>query len=255
MGIFDFLISKSSPKGSSDSHLDGYAHQRYHARYILNNRDLCLVDHPKYGLFRVVDLSHHGCLVEPMSDASFDSASFPLALNLRLCGTSVKLEASQCQRRRQGWALVFRHVTEHSIREIGSFIEPLRVGSTASALESDSDRDGIYTKYRRRFLGDGPFEVVFEKNEAGDPVFVMVTIRMGSGDGCVIWNKGSVVTKRSNDTEGAFMPKTKQIDEELVWQCAATCLGMKFAEGSSSSRVLNDWLIAQAGVPQLAKSS
>ena len=159
MGFFEFLASKVSPAQQAQSELDGYAHQRYHARYIVNNRDLCVIEHPKHGMFRVVDLSHHGCLVEPVADASFDQVRFPTSLNLSVCGSSVKLEAAQCQRRRNGWALVFRHVHEKSIKDLGGFIEPLRTGSTAVSLESDPGRDGIFAKVLTEWLA-GRFQGV-----------------------------------------------------------------------------------------------
>lgn len=255
MGMFDFLFSKTSSKNGSAESVSAYAHQRYHARYVINNRDLCVLEHQKYGVFRVVDLSHHGCLVEPLSSASLESSSLPSFMNLRLCGASVRVETSECQRRRHGWALVFRHSQDTSIRDLGRFIEPLRIGSSSVGLDVDFERDGIFAKVRRRFIGDGPFEVVYEKNEHGEPVFVMVTLRYGTGDGCVIWNQGNIMTKKTAATEGAFMPKTSQVDEELVWLCASTCLGMKFPEGANSAKVLHDWLANQAAIQPLAKSS
>ncbi len=255
MGFFDFLISKASSGETASSELESYAHQRYHARYVVNNRDLCTIEHPRHGQFRVVDLSHHGAFVEPVADASFEGSSFPMTVNISLCGTAVRVEVSQCQRRRNGWGMVFRHVHEQSIRNVGAFIEPLRMGSSALALGSDPMRDGVFSKLRRRFHGDGPFEVVFEKNEAGDPVFVMATMRNGLSDGSVIWNKGAVITKRSADTEGARMPRTVEVDEDLVWTCAAACLGLKFPEGATCAKVLNDWLAMQTSPIPLAKSS
>lgn len=255
MGIFDFLFSKTSSQSAASKHGDVYAHQRYHARYVINNRDLCVMEHPKHGLFRVVDLSHHGCLVEPMTQASLEAVNPPFFMNLRLCGSSIKVEASECQRRRHGWALVFRHAQEASIADLGRFIEPLRIGRSSVVLDADFERDGIFAKLRRRFIGDGPFEVVFEKNEHDEPSFVMVTLRQGAGDGCVIWNQGTVMTKKSPDTEGAFMPRTEHVDEELVWACASACLGMKFPEGAIAAKVLTDWLSAQSSVLPLAKSS
>lgn len=255
MGIFDFLISKASRENSSTSHLDGLAHHRYHARFILNNRDLCMVEHPKHGMFRVVDLSHQGCMVESISDSSFDTSNFPLLMDLSLCGSSIKVEVSQTQRRRGGWALVFRHVHEQSVKALGEFIEPLRMGSSAVLLEANAERDGIHWRRRRRFVGDGSFELVYEKSESGDLSFFMVTMRLTPGAGSVIWNQGEILTKKSPETEGAFMPKTPQVDDELVWTCAASCLGMKFLEGAIVAKVLHNWLNSKPSSYQLAKSS
>jgi hypothetical protein len=255
MGFFDFLTSRTSSLGKSSTELESYAHQRYHARYIVNNRDLCTIEHTKHGTFRVVDLSHHGAFIEPVADANFDSSSCPTFVDLNLCGTVIRVEVSQCQRRRNGWGLVFRHAHEHSIQNIAAFIEPLKLGSSSMALDVDPARDGLFSKVRKRFQGDGPFEVVYEKNDLGEPVFVMATLRRHHADGCVIWEKGSVITKKAADTEGARMPRTSEVDEDLVWACAAACLGMKFPEGASCAKVLHDWLMTRSPDMHLAKSS
>ena len=245
MGIFDF-VSKWIGFSQNSGGIGEYTHKRYHARYLINDRDLCTIDHDKCGLFRVIDVSHHGCLVEGVADSSFDSCALPFLVDFSLCGAKVRLEVSQCQRRKNGWALVFRHAHETSIRSISGFIEPIRWGSSAIAMNNDRENDGVMAKFRRRFQGDGPFDLMFEKDEKGQVVFLMATVRRGIEYGCVIWDKGNVSTKKSVDQKGvgARMAQTQEVDRDLVWTCAASCIGMKFVEGAQCAKALNEWLSA-----------
>ena len=256
MGFFDLFKIKDSSNNEASSALADYAHKRYHARYIINERDLCTVEHSRHGLFRVIDLSHHGCLVESVADANLDQCSLPALVDLSMCGSSIRLEVSQIQRRKNGWGLVFRHVHETSIRNLGNFIEPLRFGSSSIVMPADHDKDGVMSRMRRRFQGDGPFDVMCEKNDAGKPVFLMATMRRGGEYGSVIWDNGRVLTKKSIDNkgDGARMAQTSDVDRALVWACAVGCLGLKFPEGSLCAKALNDWLSAQ-GQDSLAKTS
>jgi hypothetical protein len=253
--MFDFL-SKMKVLASQPAGMAEFIHKRYHARYLVNDRGLCTVDHQRHGLFRVIDLSHHGCLVESVADSTLDQCALPFTIDLNMCGAKIRLEVSQCQRRKNGWGLVFRHVHESSIRSISGFIEPMRWGSSAIAIQADRGNDGLMAKYRRRFQGDGPFDLVYEKNDAGQIVFLMATIRRGTEYGSVIWDNGRVVTKKSIDHkgDGARMAQTADVDNALVWACAATCLGMKYVEGAQCAKALNEWLSAEAKTSNLSKS-
>ena len=254
MGILDFLgFTRAS--GNSSPSMAEFAHRRFHARYMINERGLCTIEHSRHGLFRVVDLSHHGCLVEGVADASFENCAVPALVDLTVCGTAIRLEVSQCQKRKNGWGLVFKHVHESSIRSLGGFIDFLRCGSSAIAMASDVDKDGVMCKLRRRFQGDGPFDLLFEKDQDGKPVFLMVTLRRASEYGSVIWENGTVITKKSIDHrgEGARMAQTLEVDHTLVWAAAVSCLGLKFVEGAICAQLLNDWLNSH-GKSLIAKS-
>jgi hypothetical protein len=257
MGIFDFFSKKPAQGSQEGAAVVGFTHKRYHARYLMNERDLCTVEHAQHGLFRVIDLSHHGCLVESVADSTFEHCAVPAVIDLTVCGNTIRLEVSQCQRRKNGWGLVFKHVHESSIRNLSIIIEPIRCGSTAVAIPSDPTKDGVMSKYRRRFQGDGPFDLVFEKDDAGQLVFLMATIRRGAEYGSVIWEKGHVLTKKSIDNkgDGARMGQTAEVDRSLVWACAAGCLGMKFSEGAQCAKALNEWLSADAQKTPISKIS
>jgi hypothetical protein len=205
----------------------------------------------------VIDLSHHGCLVESVADSTFEHCTVPAVIDLSVCGETIRLEVSQCQRRKNGWGLVFKHVHESSIRNLSLIIEPIRCGSTSIAMPSDPTKDGVMAKYRRRFQGDGPFDLVFEKDELGHVVFLMATIRRGAEYGSVIWERGQVLTKKSVDHkgDGARMGQTPEVDRSLVWACAAGCLGMKFSEGAQCAKVLNEWLSQESQRSPISKSS
>ncbi|MEI6397881.1 MAG: hypothetical protein WCO71_03830 [Pseudomonadota bacterium] len=254
MGILDFFgFSKPSDDKSSD--MAEFAHRRFHARYMINERDLCTIEHSRHGLFRIVDLSHHGCLAEAVAEASLENCAVPTLIDLTICGFIIRLEVSQCQKRRNGWALVFKHVHESSIRNLSGFIEFLRYGNSAIAMQTDTAKDGVMSKYRRRFQGDGPFDLLFEKDQAGKPSFLMVTLRRGAEYGSVIWDNGIVITKKTIDHrgEGARMAQTAEVDQTLVWAAAVSCLGLKFVEGATCAQLLNDWLNAH-GKSSVAKS-
>ena len=257
MGIFDFFIKKWTGSSQSATAMVDFTHKRYHARYIINERDLCTVEHARHGLFRVIDLSHHGCLIEPVADSSLDQCVVPTVIDLSVCGSSIRLEVSQCQRRKNGWGMVFKHVHENSIRSLSAIIEPIRCGSTAIAMPSDIGKDGIMSKFRRRFQGDGPFDLVFEKNESGKLIFMMATMRRATEYGSVIWENGNVLTKKSIDHngEGARMSQTPEVDRSLVWACAAGCIGMKFSEGAQCAKALNEWLSTESQRVSISKIS
>jgi hypothetical protein len=257
MGMFDFLLKRSTSAFQGHAPLAGFTHKRFHARYLMNDRDLCTVTHSQWGLFRVIDLSHHGCLVESVVDSSFELSTVPMALDLTVCGALIRLEVSQCQRRKNGWGLVFKHGHESSIRSLSHLIEPIRYGSTAVVLPGDAAKDGLMAKYRRRFQGDGPFDLVYEKDDFGQLVFMMATIRRGAEYGSVIWEKGLIVTKKSidNNGDGARMGQTSEVDKALVWACAAACLGMKFTEGAQCARALNEWLSIESQRTSIARTS
>ena len=254
MGFFDFFKSKAklaeSPGGTA------IPHQRFHARYRLNDPDLCTLEHARHGLFRVIDFSYHGCLLEAVGDASFEHCAYPGLVEIMVGGSSFHIEAGQCQKRKNGWGVVFKHTNESSIRGVGTFIEPLRYGSSAVALPSDPSRDGVMSKFRRRYQGDGPFDLVVEENEAGKIVFVMATIRRGNEYGCVVWEKGRVVTKKTIDSDGvgARMGQTQDVDRPMVWVSVLACLGLKFPDGPKCAAIFDVWLKDPVNMP-VAKSS
>lgn len=238
MGFFDSVKSKLGFGPSEENQLGAFTHRRYHARYLINDRDLCKISHMKHGVFRVIDLSHHGCLVEPVGDSSFDQCVVPSSLELSICGQSIPLEISAFQRRKNGWGLIFRHAHEASIRNLGQFIEPLRTGNSVEDVCDEAPSRGSPAKSRRRFKGDGPFDLVLEKNMHGKLDFLMITTRVGQADISVIWEDDKFVTKKTTGTEGAMMEKTSNLDKTILWTLAACCLGIKHPDGAVCSRIL-----------------
>ena len=227
-----------------DTGVPALTHRRYHTRYPLIERDLCLLEHPRYGLFQVIDLSFNGCLVEPIMGASFEGLDTAHRLVLTTLGRSIELDAKQIQRRRNGWAVIFHHADETSLLALSSVVEPLRCGFSAISMPVDGSKDAGKSKNRKRFSGDGPFDLLIEKSETDTVIFAMVTIRRGDIYASVLWEGGNIVTKRSADQQGVGtrMLQTAQVDDESVWAAAVACLGMKFAEGAVIARLLNLWM-------------
>jgi hypothetical protein len=159
----------------------------------------------------------------------------------------MRIEVAQCQRRRQGWGLVFRHDDEQSQKKLERFLNPLRMGQSAVMVEDQrQDQGRTHSISRKRVMGDGPFEVVFEKSQDGSVNLVMVTLRTNHGDGCVIWDRGSIITKKSSGTEGAMMPQSISVDEDLVWKSSVLCLGINLPDGPLMAQTLYQWILNQA---------
>ena len=253
MGIFDFFKSKGKSEKDAAASMPP---KRFHARYKLNNPDLCLLEHARFGLFRVLDLSYHGCLVEAVGTGSFEQCTYPGLIEFSVAGSILSLESNQCQRRKVGWGLVFKHNGESSIRSVGTLIEPMRCGDSAIFLPASTAKDGTQSRFRRRYQGDGPFDLMVEQNEAGKIIFIMATVRRLSEYGCVVWDNGVVVTKKTVDADGvgARMSQTEEVDTALVYVSILTCLGLKFPDGGICAKILTDWLGEQSIIP-LAKSS
>jgi hypothetical protein len=253
MGIFEFFKFKDA---SAPANLSAITPKRFHARYKLNSPDLCFLEHARYGLFSVVDISYHGCLVEAIGDASFDNCTYPGLLELSLGGSNLRLEASQSQRRKKGWGIIFKHSGESSIRSLGTFVEALRYGDSAISLANSPGRDGAVSRFRRRYQGDGPFDLLVEVNEAGKLIFIMVSVRRFNEYGCIIWDNGNLITKKTIDSVGvgARMAQTHEVDLGLVEVSILSCIGLKFPDGALCAAILCDWVKTHSEIP-LAKSS
>ena len=251
LDIFKFKkTAETAPRGNMQP-------RRFHARYQLGNPHLCLMEHARFGLFSIVDLSYHGCLVAPVGDATFGDCKYPGLVEISLGGSSLRMEVAQCQPRKQGWGMVFKHSNESSIRSIGTYIEPLRCGNSAISLATAPSRDGAQSRFRRRYQGDGPFDLMVEQNEAGEIIFIMATVRRGSEYGCVMWDDGTLVTKKTMDAEGvgARMAQTAEVDKALVWVSLVTCLGLKFPDGPLCAEKLDKWLKSNEALIPMQKSS
>ena len=254
MGFLDFFKFNKTAEKPTQGNMPP---KRYHARYKLANPGLCLMEHARFGLFSVADLSYHGCLVIPVGDATFADCQYPGLVEISLGGTSLRMEVSQCQLRKQGWGLIFKHSNDSSIRSIGTYIEPLRCGSSAISLATAPARDGAQSRFRRRYQGDGPFDLMVEQNEAGEVVFIMATVRRGSEYGCVVWDNGTLITKKTMDAEGvgARMGQTVEVDKQLVWVSLITCMGLNFPDGAVCAKKFDTWLKANPTLIPMEKSS
>lgn len=247
MGIFDYF----KRLGKTGVPMDGGAAmeltaRRYHARYTLLDQSMMLLEHERGGLFRVADLSFNGCLVRSVADASLDAVATPFLVDLVVVGRTFRVEVADVQKRNQGWGLVFRHTggSDGSMVALGKILEPLRCGSSSIQVSPQNSSDVMKSRLRKRFSGEGPFDLLVERDASGKLNFAMVTLRRGQEYGSVIWEFGNVVTKLNLDSRGvgARMAQTAEPDHELVWTCTIACLGLKFQEGAVVARLLCDWL-------------
>jgi len=259
MGVFDLFKKNDQDHAGVQVGANVKTDQRLHARHVINDPDLCLIEHEKAGIFRVLNLSHFGCLVKPSGEGSFLSFAPPFQVTLNLCGRVRDISVMKCVQRKDGWALVFKHEHPESLRLMSDMITPLASGSTAIAIPSDPTKDGVMTKFRRRFRGDGPFDMTLERNDSGALTFIMITILAHSGEyGSLIWEQGRVLTKKAVDNSGvgARMTQTQDVDVRLAMTCAAACVTMKFTEGAECARLITEWIRHEIrGKEALPKSS
>lgn len=247
MGIFDYF--KRLTRSGSEMHggtAVELASRRYHTRYQLSDHTMILMEHPRGGLFRVIDISFNGCLVQGVVDATLDAAAVPFIVDLSVVGRTFRIEVAQVQKRRTGWALIFRHDggSDGSLIALTKVIEPLRYGSSAIQISPENSSDIMKARLRKRFSGEGPFDLLVERDTSGKLNFAMITVRRGQEYGSVIWEQGNVVTKLNLDNQGvgARMAQTAKPDADLVWTCAIACVGTKFSEGALVAHLLLEWL-------------
>ena len=249
VGIFDYFkrLTKSNEQTDGNAALE-LTSRRYHTRYHLIDHSMILMEQQRGGLFRVIDLSFNGCLVHGVADASLDAVSAPFMIDLSIVGKTFRVEVADVQKRRQGWGMVFRHEggSEGSMVQLSRVLEPLRSGSSAIQVSPENASDIMKSRLRKRFSGEGPFDLLVERDSAGKLNFVMITVRRGPEYGSVIWENGVVLTKLNVDSRGvgARMAQTAEPDRDLVWTCTIACLGLKFQEGAVVAHLLFDWLNA-----------
>lgn len=247
VGIFDYFkrLTKSASATEGNAALE-LTTRRYHTRYQLVDHSMILLEHPRGGLFRVIDLSFNGCLVHGVADASLDAVVAPFMIDLSIVGKIIRIEVAEVQKRRQGWGLVFRHEggSDGSMVQLSKVLDPLRCGASAIQVSPENATDIMKSRLRKRFSGEGPFDLLIERDSAGKLAFAMITIRRGPEYGSVIWENGVVITKLNVDSRGvgARMAQTAEPDRELVWTCTVACLGIKFQDGAVIAHLLFDWL-------------
>jgi hypothetical protein len=221
--------------------------RRYFNRYLIHAPDLIVMKHQERGLFKVLNLSYQGCLLEGDTGVSLSGLILPADFSLSAFGQSIPLRISKIEHRDGLWVAQFEHGHERSIQSIGTFVEPIRCGSTAVSMPVDASKTLEAGRNRVRFFGDGPFDLLVEKTNTGEIVYFMATIRRGGDYGSLTWSNGHLHTQKTIDHEGvaARMGQTHDLDEKIVWLCAMACLGLNFPEGSACARILSDSLAKQ----------
>lgn len=241
MSVFNFL--KQAFNRITGSTIDGFINQnerRYFNRYTIHAPELILLRHPAKGSFKVLNLSYQGALIAPIKDETLSGLMLPADFDLCAFGNTVKFRVSRAEQRDGLWVIQFEHSGEGSIQNIGSFVEPVRCGSTAVQMPVDSSRTIVKDAVRVRYFGDGPFDILVEKKPSGEVTYFMATIRRGPDYGSVTWNSGQVTTQKTVDRDGvaARMAQTQETDKKLIWMCAMACLGLNFPEGHVCAHLL-----------------
>jgi hypothetical protein len=218
--------------------------RRYFNRYLINCPDICMLKHPEKGTFKILNLSYQGALIQGMAGSTLDQLKLPTNVELSACGVSATFSIFKALQRDGLWVIHFEHSGEGSIQSMGSFVEPVRCGSSAVAMPTDPSKPLAPGTTRVRFFGDGPFDILIEKNKSGEITFIMATIRRGAEYGSVTWNNGLLRTQKTMDTDGVAsrMGQTQDVDRKLVWTCAMACLGLNFPEGPACAKLLSESL-------------
>jgi hypothetical protein len=246
MGLLDVVkgwISNEDGETLDSSNTAGqFKTRRFHIRYKIIEPSLFHISIAGRGRFRVVDISYNGCLIEPEGTTNLDAVLVPVSGCFELLGLNIPVQVIDVQKRRSGWGLRLDLPNEDTIIRIGKVIEPLRCGSSAIPVSEDIHSHQLTKGLQKRFTGDGPFDLVYERDANGGVVLGMVTLRVGDVYSSVIWENGTVITKKNADKigVGARMAQTVIPDREIIVTAAIACLGMNVYEGGHMARLLRD---------------
>lgn len=249
MKIFKFFKSKGDAfKGLSAGSVAELQSRRNHPRYTVADTPYCYLKHPSGSHFRVIDISFKGCLIAGADGVALDKPDSPKGMTLQVFGHALPASFKEVQKRQKAWAVVFEHQSDAFVFGLTSVLEPLRCGSTCIEVSKDLGRDTTLDVNRRRYSGDGPFDLVIERDEKSALTFGMATIRQGSTYASILWENGIVITKKSVDRQGvgARMSQTPKPDLELVIYAGIACMGMSFDDGRDMAHAFGDWLKLQA---------
>jgi hypothetical protein len=248
MGILDLIKNAfvtEVVEEENDSSLPKPNSRRMHERFLINAPELCSLE-TSDGTSKLVihDLSYKACYVELLSGDVLDTSVHPAPMVLNALTSKYVLSVQSIRKRKAGWVVVFSHETETELLNLSYVMDPMRNGSTAVEIPEDTGkrRQGVH---RKRYIGDGPFDLVVERDDAGEIKFVMVTLRRGDVYGTVIWENGQVLTKKNLDRQGvgARMAQTADPDRDLILGAAVSCLALKYADGHQVARLFKNWLV------------
>lgn len=239
--IFSRFVSEQGivPSGLSDQ----YATRRSFQRFVIKETDLLTAQDENGQGYRTVDLSYRGCLLEPITPQDVKTPSVPgpkSTIVFKCLGLEVPVIVLEAHVRRNGIAILFASQEDASLVTLSHLIEPLRCGSTSVIMKPQTTYNEPIYLHRKRFIGDGPFDLVVERDQQGDVSFVMGSIRINEVYGSVILEKGHLVTKKSIDKQGvgARMLQTKSVDQDLVTLIFIACISAPFHEAGLAARAI-----------------
>jgi hypothetical protein len=222
--------------------------RRLHERFGLNNSEHCYLE-LQGRKYPILDLSYKGALVafqkdSSVSDVTGKTTTQQAVVHIMSHKFSVIIESLVA--RQGGMAAIFLPLNQAAVFEYSSLVNLLRRGKTCIEVDRGND-DGFNRASllrRKRYIGDGPLDLVVERAGSGEFVFGMVTLRTGTVYGTVILEKGTIVTKKSIDARGvsARMSQTNDVDKVLVESAFIACLTFKNPDGALISNLLGDWL-------------
>lgn len=232
MALFNpFKKKAEAPLLESKEKEGTFTQKRRHRRYELTESDLCTVKFN--GLtgpgIRLRNISHFGCLTEPLEDLAFKDLTLPMKAQLSLAGRSQDVEIISIDKRGRSFGIAFRHGSVEALQAMADLILPLQWGVSATFLgEAPSPKDPSLQRFK--FRGEGQFDLVVECTASQDVVFLMATFMVPGGHYiCVIMEGNGLTTKKTVNVgdPSARMSKTESLDRSSVHMCAAACLGMK----------------------------
>lgn len=258
LSIFKSKEGQDPARSSSIGSAEKMRTRRSHPRYKIADAGACYVLAPtaeptQTAQFRLLDLSFRGCLAEDSKGGACVDIDRVLAgesVQLDLFGNRIRLFVKTAHKRAQGFALVFDLESDAFVGQLSEMLEPLRCGFTCVEIPKGISKEHANVHQRKTYSGDGPFDLVIERDAQGRLIFGMATVRRGRSYGSVIWEHDSIITKKTRDEHGvgARMSQTSEVDRELVQYTGIVCLGMKpqLQDGADFARCLNNWLTSQA---------
>ncbi|MCX6116915.1 MAG: hypothetical protein NT027_05195 [Proteobacteria bacterium] len=247
MGLLDILKGKFWGENSIQIGTSSHQHtRRAQVRFQMNNSKFCFLETPTGTKYVVKDLSYMACYVEPMQESNESLMAENASVKIYLFGTKIGLPISNLKKRGMGWVVSFTHKDEQFFLQLASVLEPLRFGNTSVEMANDPSKSAASSELiRKRYIGEGPFDLVCERDASDKIVFAMVTMRRAEVYFSVLLENGHVITKQNVDSRGvgARMAQTAEPDSKLVYAAAAGCFGVSNRDGRDVSSLLHDWLV------------
>jgi len=213
--------------------------RRLHQRYPLNVSSLFACESDLLGTLPVSNISHFGCFASVDNPEALSTAvSLPTMANLRVAGFCKPIEVVKILPRAGGVGIAFKHGSIDDFHAMRDLMAPIHWGHTAVAIGEEALAHG---GVRSKFRGEGPFDLVLEREASGAIRNLMLTfLTPGGVYASVSFDGVDLVTSWAIDQVGVGtrMEQTANVDEGLVRMGIIALLGIPQAFGQECASML-----------------